>query len=61
MIELVTETAIQEPQRIRGLEMPWNRVMGTTEGPAGAARALGPCIRRSSWPNVSRPFPRRAA
>ncbi|SDS42778.1 Ferredoxin-NADP reductase [Pseudarthrobacter equi] len=43
MIELLSETAaVQEPQRIRGLEMPWNRVMGTTEGPAGAARALGP-------------------
>ena len=42
MIELLTETAIQEPQRIRGLEMPWNRVMGSTEGPARAARALGP-------------------
>src|SRR5699024_3504078 len=32
----------QEPQRIRGLEMPWNRVLGSTEGPASAARALGP-------------------
>src|SRR5688500_20335475 len=42
MIELGTETAIQEPQRIRGLEMPWNRVMGSTEAPARAARALGP-------------------
>lgn len=42
MIELGTVTAIQEPQRIRGLEMPWNRVMGSTDGPAGAARALGP-------------------
>jgi ferredoxin-NADP reductase/ferredoxin len=42
MIELGTLMAIQEPQRIRGLEMPWNRVMSSTEGPAGAARALGP-------------------
>ena len=42
MIELLTETATQEPQRIRGLEMPWNRVMGSTETPARAARALGP-------------------
>jgi ferredoxin-NADP reductase len=42
MIELLAETAIQEPQRIRGLEMPWNRVMGSTEAPARAARALGP-------------------
>ena len=42
MIEVLTETAIQEPQRIRGLEMPWNRVMGSTEAPARAARALGP-------------------
>ncbi len=42
MIELLTKTAIQEPQRIRGLEMPWNRVMGGTEVYARAARALGP-------------------
>ena len=42
MIESLTTTAIPEPQRIRGLEMPWNRVLGGTEGPAGAARALGP-------------------
>ncbi|WP_309076171.1 ferredoxin reductase [Paenarthrobacter sp.] len=42
MTELLTETLVQEPHRIRGLEMPWNRVMGSTEGPASAARALGP-------------------
>ncbi|GAA4376219.1 ferredoxin reductase [Paeniglutamicibacter cryotolerans] len=42
MIESMTATAIPEPQRIRGLEMPWNRVLGSTDGPAGAARALGP-------------------
>ncbi|MFF2318783.1 ferredoxin reductase [Arthrobacter sp. NPDC058097] len=42
MIELRADTATQEPQRIRGLEMPWNRVMGSTEGPARAAHALGP-------------------
>jgi ferredoxin-NADP reductase/ferredoxin len=42
MTELLTETVVQEPQRIRGLEMPWNRVMGSTEAPARAARALGP-------------------
>ncbi|WP_181274088.1 flavin reductase family protein [Brevibacterium oceani] len=29
-------------QRIRGLEMPWNRVLSSTAGPAGAATALGP-------------------
>ncbi|MFC9936087.1 flavin reductase family protein [Glutamicibacter sp. NPDC127525] len=29
-------------QRIRGLEMPWNRVLSSQEGPASAARALGP-------------------
>lgn len=47
--EITTETTTttitaprQEPQRIRGLEMPWNRVLGSTEGPASAARALGP-------------------
>ncbi|ACL41645.1 Oxidoreductase FAD-binding domain protein [Pseudarthrobacter chlorophenolicus A6] len=38
----LTETPVQEPQRIRGLEMPWNRVMGSLEGPASAAKALGP-------------------
>lgn len=42
MTELLTETAVQEPRRIRGLEMPWNRVMGSTDAPARAARALGP-------------------
>ncbi|MDN4610363.1 ferredoxin reductase [Arthrobacter burdickii] len=42
MTELLTDRAIREPQRIRGLEMPWNRVMGSTEGPARAAHALGP-------------------
>ncbi|WP_309070183.1 ferredoxin reductase [Arthrobacter sp.] len=42
MIEILTQAAIQEPQRIRGLEMPWNRVLGSTEGPARAAHALGP-------------------
>lgn len=42
MISSTTIAAVQEPQRIRGLEMPWNRVMGTIDGPAGAARALGP-------------------
>jgi ferredoxin-NADP reductase/ferredoxin len=42
MTDVLAETLIQEPQRIRGLEMPWNRVMGSIEGPASAARALGP-------------------
>ncbi|UKA50424.1 ferredoxin reductase [Arthrobacter sp. FW305-123] len=42
MTELLTEPLVHEPHRIRGLEMPWNRVMGSTEGPASAARALGP-------------------
>lgn len=42
MIDSMTITELPEPQRIRGLEMPWNRVLGSTEGPAGAARALGP-------------------
>jgi ferredoxin-NADP reductase/ferredoxin len=42
MTELLTEAVIQEPQRIRGLEMPWNRVMGSSDAPARAARALGP-------------------
>lgn len=42
MTDVLTETPIRGPQRIRGLEMPWNRVMGSIEGPASAARALGP-------------------
>jgi glycine betaine catabolism B len=42
MTDVLTAMATQDPQRIRGLEMPWNRVMSTSEGPAGAARALGP-------------------
>ena len=42
MTAVLTTAATHAPQRIRGLEMPWNRVMSTTEGPAGAARALGP-------------------
>ncbi|GAA1857635.1 iron-sulfur cluster-binding domain-containing protein [Brevibacterium marinum] len=29
-------------QRVRGLEMPWNRVLSSGVGPAGAASALGP-------------------
>ncbi|MCW4465957.1 iron-sulfur cluster-binding domain-containing protein [Glutamicibacter sp. MNS18] len=41
---IVTTTSIQAPvmQRISGLEMPWNRVLRSTEQAAGAARALGP-------------------
>ncbi|ASN53032.1 ferredoxin reductase [Sinomonas sp. R1AF57] len=42
MTDVLTEIPTQEPQRIRGLEMPWNRVMGSIEGPASAAKALGP-------------------
>ncbi|MFJ3956868.1 flavin reductase family protein [Arthrobacter sp. NPDC090010] len=42
MTGLLTQPAIRDPQRIRGLEMPWNRVMGSAETPARAARALGP-------------------
>ncbi|MEI2277257.1 ferredoxin reductase [Paenarthrobacter ilicis] len=42
MMEVLPGAAVQEPQRIRGLEMPWNRVMGSSEAPARAARALGP-------------------
>ncbi|WP_166968911.1 iron-sulfur cluster-binding domain-containing protein [Brevibacterium atlanticum] len=37
-----TEPLIPLAQRIRGLEMPWNRVLSSTTGPAGAATALGP-------------------
>ena len=44
MTATVTTTSIQAraTQRIRGLEMPWNRVLRATEQAAGAARALGP-------------------
>ncbi|MGC3020814.1 2Fe-2S iron-sulfur cluster-binding protein [Brevibacterium sp. FAM 24630] len=34
--------ALPLAQRVRGLEMPWNRVLSGTSGPAGAATALGP-------------------
>ncbi|GAB3621534.1 hypothetical protein GCM10027417_27960 [Glutamicibacter endophyticus] len=40
--EVATLSTTVEAQRIRGLEMPWNRVLSSSEGPAGAARALGP-------------------
>ena len=50
--ELVDEQAAASPpapapvepatQRIRDLEMPWNRVLSATTGPAGAAVALNP-------------------
>lgn len=33
---------VTSTQRIRDLEMPWNRVLGATAGPAGAATALNP-------------------
>ena len=36
-------------QRIRGLEMPWNRVLSSTTGPAGAATALGPWHPQEFW------------
>ncbi|GAA1406078.1 hypothetical protein AUR04nite_17060 [Glutamicibacter uratoxydans] len=40
----VTTVSIQAPdtQRIRGLEMPWNRVLQASGDAAGAAHALGP-------------------
>ena len=34
--------ALPLAQRVRGLEMPWNRVLMSASGPAGAATALGP-------------------
>lgn len=37
-----TYTPISENIHIRGLEMPWNRVLQNSAEPAGAARALGP-------------------
>lgn len=40
----VTQTTLTLPENlhIRGLEMPWNRVLANSAEPAGAARALGP-------------------
>lgn len=38
----VEDLMIPLAQRVRGLEMPWNRVLSSTTGPAGAATALGP-------------------
>ncbi|GAA2092094.1 ferredoxin reductase [Brevibacterium salitolerans] len=38
----ISTSALPFAQRIRGLEMPWNRVLQATSGPAGAATALGP-------------------
>lgn len=37
-----TSTAVANVQRVRGLEMPWNRVLQSTAEAAGAAHALGP-------------------
>jgi|GEM_PF-253560 len=37
-----TDPWVTSTQRIRDLEMPWNRVLGATAGPAGAATALNP-------------------
>ena len=37
-----TDPWVTSTQRIHDLEMPWNRVLGATAGPAGAATALNP-------------------
>lgn len=37
-----TDPWVTSTQRIRDLEMPWNRVLGATAGPASAATALNP-------------------
>ncbi|WP_309081289.1 iron-sulfur cluster-binding domain-containing protein [Zhihengliuella sp.] len=37
-----TSTAVPDVLRVRGLEMPWNRVLQSSAEAAGAARALGP-------------------
>lgn len=42
MTEAATLNPVADAQRIRGIEMPWNRVLSNQEGPARAARALGP-------------------
>ena len=38
----ITVEPITAAQRIRGMEMPWNRVLSNTASPGGAARALDP-------------------
>lgn len=39
----ISSSSVFEPQRIRGVEMPWNRVLrAAADTVAGAARALGP-------------------
>lgn len=38
----ITAEPITDAQRIRGMEMPWNRVLNSTAAPAGAAQALNP-------------------
>ncbi|HCG56930.1 iron-sulfur cluster-binding domain-containing protein [Brevibacterium sp.] len=45
----VDDPMIPLAQRIRGLEMPWNRVLSSTMGPAGAATALGPWHPQEFW------------
>lgn len=44
-----TITSVPVGDRIRGLEMPWHRVRRAAEGPAGAARALGPAEPHEFW------------
>ncbi|WP_029088264.1 ferredoxin reductase [Brevibacterium album] len=39
---VTTTTAIPDTLRIRGVEMPWNRVLQASSDAAGAAKALGP-------------------
>ncbi|WP_010533663.1 flavin reductase family protein [Brachybacterium squillarum] len=42
-------TAEPVAHRIRGIEMPWNRVLSAAAGPAGAAKALGPWYPQEFW------------
>lgn len=42
-------TAEPVAHRIRGIEMPWNRVLAAQAGPAGAAKALGPWYPQEFW------------
>lgn len=42
-------TAEPVAHRIRGIEMPWNRVLSAQAGPAGAAKALGPWYPQEFW------------
>lgn len=45
----ISHTALPIAERIRGVEMPWNRVLAASAGPAGAAKALNPWHPQEFW------------